>query len=80
MMSELNVSNDSIDRWSRDKDIILELINPEVFLESKLQVDKINIRFKSSNVEEQEPGERTTSVSTSSLIGEAQYGGYRVRL
>ncbi|WP_320167766.1 hypothetical protein [Mangrovibacterium marinum] len=66
MVSEINIANDSVARWSRDKNIVLELSNPEDFIKSKLQIDKsYKIRLKSSNVEE--PGERTVSVSTSGL-------------
>lgn len=64
MIRELKLANDSIDKWSRDKNIVLDLPNPQAFISSKLQINKMNIRLKSSNVEEQKPGERTVGVSS----------------
>ncbi len=65
MIREIEATNDSIKKWSRNKNMVLELSNPEDYIKNTLQIDsKFKVRLKSG---QEQPGERTVNVSTGGL-------------
>lgn len=62
MIREIEVANDSIKEWSKNKNMVFELSNPEDYINNILQMDKkFKVRLKSGI---EQPGERTVSVTT----------------
>lgn len=62
MISEIEVTNDSIKKWSRIKNMVLELTNPDDYIKNTLQIDsKFKVRLKSG---EEQPGERIVDIIT----------------
>lgn len=62
MISEIEMVNDSIKMWSKNKEMVIELPNPDVFIYNTLKNDSLyKVRLKSGQ-EQPKPGERVIQV------------------
>ena len=69
MINEIEVTNDSIKKWSENNNMTIELSNPKDYIKNTLQIEsKYSVRLKSGQEQTPQPGERMVNVSSSGLF------------